>query len=1163
MALTPRFDGPDGVSRERLVLSTTLPQRLLTGRIDSNVVDLQVSIQGAAFSSDPNLVSFSNGRFHVPNPSAAPNGLVLLPGLNNIKVRAVMADGTVTDMAMAIITLVTDRDVGDLLAAPTSIQIDRMDGTVKITIDTIPGAISYNLYASTQAGGGSLGYLRINPDPLAATETSEKVSSVGTLTSDISVVLGTDGQPLTATQPVVLTFQGDQRSMSGKVLQAGFLEHLEAPAGTDHLRVSLSVQSITKITTASFVHARQAGLRSLANPTIPHAEFSALASTEPLFYVATAVHLDNGLEIETEFSAEVSGSPLTVTTAIGTLPTVNHQQVLRDMVAPIFRAQPELSIQPGTFIRDTIIDPVATEIERVRFLVGFLHDAMSFATLQAIDDPQGSGFSVPVGQSRYKTALKEALFLTGDNEVQALIDAAYDKLAANRGTYRLSGRRARGEVLLWVTTRPAAAITIPLGARPTGGGVAFRLTSTAIISASNLATSFDPVSGRWATRAFIQAEETGEAGNLSAGQINSIQNVAAGVKVSNPSRTFWGRGTETNSELALRADKALASVDTGTLQGLSKLASNVPSVRQVSVVAAGTALMQRDLNDNGRHVGGKVDIWVRGSAVVATTETFAFPFALVKGARFTFANDPNKLQLRLSDPIATVANPLVEVLNKAEWGFVLRNEMTGQILDLTGAYIIGPDILQLAALQANLGPFSVTDSFIATVRLRTSDRLEPTRQPIHGIQSIFGERSGALSVLDWDLWRDSDPLALGRSVLSHDHVRFNSTTIPSGLPIAVVGERHVLSGGIEWLSAPGVNQTSIEVTDTANAILFTSPWDPAVALGTKTADYVIIEGAGTFAGFVGIRPTSTSGLIAGISILVNYRHDETFTVEYEHDALIGLVQETIDSSRHATADVLVKQTFAVPIDVSATVVLQQGAVPGSIDGAMVTALARLLDTRSLGQPLRQSDLIGVLETVPGVSYVVVPLTKLARAANVPVVREFLDIGTGSTLQIAAWSSSIANAWFLRTPLVWAVAEDGGPLTVHRDVRMDDTTLLLVARPDEADGEPLRSVPLSAYIIGDKGLAIPGISDDVTIIATFPSVPAPTADQIALRRKDITGNRLVVSLPLGTDPIQHTWAVSYVTGDQTGRVLNIEPSELEYLVLGNLNLTDDTDRLLSR
>jgi hypothetical protein len=105
MATTVQFLGPDGVLRETLAFSTTQTSRFFTGLLPDDTVDVEVSLFGQTFTSDPTLVAFADAGFTVPNPASYPDGLELFSGSNVIQVRAVGLSGVRSRTATATVNL--------------------------------------------------------------------------------------------------------------------------------------------------------------------------------------------------------------------------------------------------------------------------------------------------------------------------------------------------------------------------------------------------------------------------------------------------------------------------------------------------------------------------------------------------------------------------------------------------------------------------------------------------------------------------------------------------------------------------------------------------------------------------------------------------------------------------------------------------------------------------------------------------------------------------------------------------------------------------------------------------------------------------------------------------------------------------------------------------
>jgi uncharacterized phage protein gp47/JayE len=1159
MPTLPKFEGPDAVLREDYTFSTTIDSRHFSGEMDADTVDMQVSVRGAAFTSDPDLIAFEGTTFVVPNPSAFPDGIQLLAGDNDIQVKAVFSNGTVSKPSRITARLVQDSDLGVSLDEPTGVFLERFNEAIKVTVDGLDASevIGYNFYASTQPGGGAEGYSRINPSLVISGEQIEDLTTLAELTVDANVATLNDGSP--AADPLFMVYKATQEDQDDTVLQTDFDQALEIPDNTTRVRSTISVEAVRSLSRYSFVHDRLASFNSPTNPAIPNAAFNAIPKSDPVYYVVTAVYFTEGTEYETAFSPELSGSPLELVPNVGTFPAVSRQNIVRDTVLSIFRAQPQIDVKPGSVLRDTFIDPFSTEAERQRFIIDFLHRAGSFATLLPIDDPSLSGVSIPVEQSDYKIALKQAFFLESTSSVQQLIDNTFEKLASNYGKTRRSGRRARGSVTIYTRSRPTTSLSFGIGTRVVLGGVGYRLTSSVSITSSGAGSFFNPITGRYSATAFVQAEDVGLGSNLAPGQNGTVSGAPVGVEVTNDSAISGGLTEESNRDLAARGMNALSSVDSGTLRGYVKNAVDVPGVEQVNVVDAGHPLMQRDRNESGRHVGGKVDIWLRGENLSTVTDSFAFSFESKTGVQFEPVGDPKDLRLRAVDPSLSEDNPIIEMLDYPEFDIELVNETKGATFDLTNTTVVAYNVIQLDTALNDPAILGLLDVVKGSYRYRTSNKHTFARQPVRSVGDMTGEVSGELDEDIFDLYQASDPLELGRSTEAGDYVQVTEPltdagdTIPSGTPIEVTGEQHVILDGVEYVNRLGANPYSVVVTDETGATTYVGPF------ASLTPEYTIITGDSATP--LGIQVTSGSPISEGQTLLISYKYDENFTVLYTTNALVSLTESAINPDRHITADVVAKEAVNVPVDLTVTVVLenanQRRVSVDTVDGAIRTALDRYFGALVLGEPVRQADVLGVIENVSGVAYPVVPLTKMSKGDGALVVREFITTTQSSDVfAVDTWNatSGAVNVWLLKNPLEASTIDSGGEETKFRGVFADEDLLENKVIAPNINGVPMLNGSGSAFIIGAQGLEIPGFSDDATLQAAYPFA---SGAEIIEKRREITANRILVSLTKDDTPLDHQYTVTYQVQGDAG-VKNIEPGPTEYLEIGEIDLTFDED-----
>jgi len=1150
---TPQVYGPDGVLRETVYFSTTLERRFFRGTASSDTVDMQVSINGGGYTSDPDYILFTGSEWTVPNPAAEANGLLLLTGVNTVEVRAVLLSGSVTSAAKATVTLIDEATVGIIALTPTSVTLEQLDKAVLINVPQVvaAGFQGFNFYASLYAGGGATGYSRINLNTVTTGVTTQTTTDFADVRVDADVLVDTLGNPVA--DPLYWRLTATQENSDEMALQVDLNEAYEVPETARKLRLSGTLSAVENVVVYSFEHNRLATPTSTP-PTISIGSFASALAETPLYYVVTAVYYNatQNLEYESAFSPEVVGHPLSITTALGAFPTISRQDIVRSYITAVHRSNPQIKVEAGSVLRDTVVDPFASESERLRFVLDFFHRARTPTLLLQVDDPTGSGTSIAVAASPYKIGLKGAFYLTSDSSVQALINSCFDAYASNFGVVRRSSTYAQGEVTFFTTSRPTASIVIGLGTLVSGGGQQFATTRSASIALSQLASYYNPVSGRYQVTVPVRAVTPGSSGNVGSGQVRTVVTRIPSVSVTNSAAMFGGSGAESNLTLTERVLNTLASVDSGTERGYYQTAAGVPGVESVAVVGAGNPLMQRDLYD-GQHLGGKVDVWVQGANFAKVTDTFAFTYEIAQDIQFVTVGDPLNLTFQAVDPNLSVTNPIVEVLDYPLAGYEFKNATTGEVFDLTGVTITSYNTVQLdtTLVQPSV---TLTDVVLGSYRRRAGVDFVLPRQPVAAVTSVVGAVSGTLPATAYTLYHPNSPLAYGRSTLAGDYLNVSGYTddttgalVPSGDTIAVTDEVHVLIGSYpEYLNNIGALYYTIEVWNADKTVQYKGPNDPS-----GDPDYSIDLGTQTTA--VAITRTETGDIPNGATVLISYAHDENFVVTYTTNLIVSVTQNAVNEKKHATADVLAKEGVNVPLDIEATLVLEQGQERSTVDTTLRTNLANFFNQLRLGDAVRQSDIIGVIESTTGVSFVVVPLAKLVRQEGSQVVQEALstDVAYDSTL-LTSLTTSSALVYIINQELSTATVDGGGGLGDYKGVFQDEVALDLLA--SDALLTSLGTAAGRAYILGGEGRSITGYSDDATLIAEGYT----TTSQITTRRLELTANRVLVSLAIGDNPTTHTYTTTYITGVDAG-AKDIDPGEAEYLSLGTLTVTYDEVR----
>jgi len=1144
MANQTQIYGPDGVLRSDLIFSTTTTSKFLTGTLPSDTAVVEVSIRGQAYSADPDLVYFTATSFIIPSPSAYPNGLDLVSGPNEVLIRTTNLVGAISNPARAIINLIASSS-DSLGTPPSGITVERQDDSVTITLTGLSDTrvTGYNFYASISPGGGSSGYSRINLYPVTTFAQEDVTTEFGTIEAKF---------PTLKTSNLRLLTVVSQENIAGTSLSTApdINGLMDVPDNTSRIDARISYSSVEAVKYYSFQHSRVAGVSSIP-PTISNNSFAVIDPSDYLYYITTALYYDpaTNLEFESPYSVEVVGAPVNIQrgNALG-IPITTRQTILQDTVLSIYRTRTDIAIQPGSVIRDTFIDPFLSEAERIRFVLDFVYRASSFETLLQLDDPTNIGVSLAVSQAPYKQALGRALFLTSDSDIQAVIDRAFEKLASNYGVYRQQGNRAEGDATFYTTRTPTRTLTIPLGSPVSANGVTFRVLVGASIPYATAASFYDPVTKRYLVRVPVRADNPGSAGNIGRDQLKT--GAPSGLSVTNDADFFGGTDQDTNRQLAVAAMGKLSSVDVGTEQGYLQTVAKSAGVIQVNEVPAGDPLMFRDLDPaTGRHVGGMVDLWVRGVQPSTLSDTFAFTYQKKRDVQFVVVGDPANYRFRAVDSSLSLSNPIAGMLDYPALGMGLRDATTGLWFDLTGVTFISYDTVQLDITIAQ-PTLTYGDVLLGDYRLRTGDKFVFPTQPVSQVTSLVGEVSGTLDGSLYSLVHPDSPLNYGRSSRAGDYLQVSGTAIPTGNLITVTSESHTVLGFYtEYLNKLGVESLSVVVTDLASIVTYRGPWDPS-----GTPDYTIEEGTQTIP--LSIKRTSSSAITDGQTVLVSYQYNENFTVSYKSNVLVAMTQLAVNRKRHIQADVLVKEAIPSGVDLTSTIVLVPGTDKDLVDSSIRADLASFLATLQLGASFRRSDCIDILSRSIGVSYVVLPLTKMSRSSGSLVMLEDLTTDQiGDIRRVDGWSNYVNAVWLLNNEFSAPTTIGGGGTSGDfKAVYKNDVVMpLQVSNP-----ELLASYPGKAYIIGSGGLAIPGFSDDATLIAQG----YITATEILTRRAEISANRVLVALPVGDSPANATYAATYITTDDPNEK-DISLGVAEYFIPGVIQFTFDEDSSLLR
>lgn len=895
--------------------STNISIQSVSGTCDASTHEIRVngSPAGVVYTSGDTIWSLPN--------------ITLSTGLNTFSVTALNAIGEESAADVLNITLLEDSDLNLVVTPPTGVYTESKKDSVTAwwVQNPEPQVVGYNIYGSTDPGGGSTGYTKLNVDYI----------SVPTRTQENIILISEEIESAGNIRRTITTERVDTR------IYYAFTQTLDPLTG----------QTI------------QQGVRR--------------------YFVITAVGYDPVLreEVESVYSGEISGLPQFIDTSLRDLTPRTEYDVLSSQISRILEVNDQIDVKPGTVTRDVLLDPSSAEFARLYIVEDFTHRSQSFLTLVAFDDSDNDGISDPVDESPQKQALRDALFLD-DDSTQQLIDEAFTKLAGNFNVERKGATNAQGELTIYTlsSTPPTKDIVVEKGslfattADPDSNTPAFvyEALAEARIRVATLDLFFNSSNNRYEVKVQAQAQTAGSDANVSAGKIvNVVSGVNQSVGVTNELAFSFGTDQESNVSLATRAMLAFVSLDTGTIGGYLAEALKVPNVTRAKVIDAGNPYMERDWDEvRLKHIGGKVDVYIQGEIINEVTETVAFQYPEVQNEIAVVENVP-MFQFRVLNPAVTVSTPIFEVTK-------VRNLTRLNDYDLTGYSIVDGVIIDLDETLAtniaigldSLDTIEVTYKYIPKLTHKFNN------QPIIEVTDVTGELSGDLNS-NYNVYKEEDPLWWGDSTVASDSIEiFNYNGKPVD-QLQSTTEDVVLPGEEQVdLAKVGIIDTTIVVKDQAQVTTF--------VLGT---DYLVI--AGDYETTSKLQRLSNGSISSGELVKVSYQSGENIQIKYLHNLLLDQVQQAMEEIRHATADVLVKTAQRGAVTIEATVVIDAAADEEVVDNQIRTRITRYLDNSVIGSAIHQGDVIAIIENTPGVEYTVLNpgLSKMIRANDTRIFRE--------------------------------------------------------------------------------------------------------------------------------------------------------------------------------
>jgi len=837
-------------------------------------------------------------------------------------------------------------------------------------------------------------------------------------------------------------------------------------------------------------------------------------STDIIYYVISTVRtFDKALNqlVDSPYSQELEGQFLSYSTDYQILPKRSRSDVLFTLSREMMVNNDLINIVPGSVIRD-ISDPIALEFEKMYVIQDFIFACLSLDTLLQFDDADGDGISDPVSLSPRKRALAASLGLTDPTNLQLLIDDQFNKYASNYSLERKGFTKSVGTALFYTEIRPKNDILIMDNTVITTianydisiGSVLFVVKGTKILSATNADVYYNATNKRYEIQVDIEAQAPGESGNVPSGAITSALNVSPGLRVINTVPTRYGNNRESNQQLSDRIKVSKYEYDSGTEGGYNATATDVPGVIQSRVEIAGDPLMMRDYDiTDKKHIGGRVDIYIRGTRLTQMVDQVAFSYEYPtdtygnKIGEVFYVSDASDFRLRCKNQKVSIDNPIVSVSK-------VRNLTRGKDYSIANIHIMGEgNTILLEKSQQNLNIGLATFDIVEVAYLyRSSNMLVLSQQPVDSIVSVTTSGGSTIDTSKYRLVKYEDTLSNGNSSIAKDAVKFffsESDHIQEFL--TVTNEEHdMLYDTPAKLTLKGVNINSIVVTPVGGGAAY-----------KKDVDYEIDAGSNT--NYTYINLLYHSKIRHGDRVAISYQASENFNVTFITNDLIKQVQDKVDVMKHACGDTIVKQAIRNYADISFVVVRKTGTDINLLKSRIVTVISNYVSKLKMGDSLTQSAVSSEVRSVEGVKDIRIPFTRMMKRNGSFIPLDSIGY-TGFEIYNKVSASGVTSYRSLNSVLSYKTSDNGGDESHFRGAYEDSKLLTLVSSPIDVSKGTGR-----AYIQAD--------------------------------------GKIIVSTTDGAPPQTKFYKVSYFTyypADENP-VADMETSEIEYLEIDNISLRD--------
>lgn len=599
---------------------------------------------------------------------------------------------------------------------------------------------------------------------------------------------------------------------------------------------------------------------------------------------------------------------------------------------------PEADTKPGTWVSDVVLAPVSDEI------------ASAYADMKIME----------INQS--------VLTASGDD---------LDRLCKNYFTERRMATKATGRVRFYIsgTNRQNADLSslpetvyIPANfvvATQESSSVPYKefsTTESVYITRRNIPTLFTDYTNNYKyIEVDVVANEYGSSSNVSAGTITVLTSIVQGVDgCINIVATTGGEDKEPDMSLRFRVMRAILGASICTKNGYLKWAITQDYVDYALVVGGADSIMFRDggyLNAANEYIygrGGMVDIWIRGRQNVESS--------LIIDLTTSYLTSENMDIIIPNQPVTNI----VSIISSAS-GYVYDNAADYEV-----EYGVSADNIENTTYYKDiLWDFAITDSFpdanLYPLDISDATEIELLKRKIdEELQEAINYLYNINYSINWSLVTYED-------ISTYDTPPLFQKVYYNGLPYKIIAVDSRLN-----------NRTFVKRNNRIYLRYYNNP------------DYVLVKDS-----YLGERYESQVNEDLGNSIYATdkihwlkegiLQDGDSLNITYNYNQLINNLQEKINGIRILTADILIREAYAVPIQILMKAYCDENSTSTILRNTISTKISTFVDKLvPMGGLIEESMLAAIARDTFGITEVDLDSVSLSKVNQLAVPRIQLE-----------------------------------------------------------------------------------------------------------------------------------------------------------------------------